>query len=273
MVSLSEHEIIKIVGQHIRSYTCQLFIIKVGKKELPQPFGCSVLFEFNGHFYCFTNAHVSGDNGDHIFNISGSKKRIFMKGEQFFTRLPFSGNRNDDLLDIAVTQLTEDTVSNLKERGFKFLQIDQIETGYSPKKNDYLLFVGYPATKVKMNFEEKTISTEALFFLTHAHIGKFPSAEYTPKHHIAAPYSIGKLTNPKFPNRRGPKLNGMSGSGIWHLQKIDKTLQCHLIGIFSEYHKNESLLLGTKIDLFLQTIKQNFDSSVTNFSSLDRFRK
>ena len=62
-----------------------------------------------------------------------------------------------------------------------------------------------------------------------------------------------------------PQPHGISGSGLWLLiGDPESELYPILIGILSEYHENKAILISTKIDLFIDLLKQKFDSSIQN---------
>jgi hypothetical protein len=147
-----------------------------------------------------------------------------------------------------------------------FININDIKTGYKQSKTDRLLFVGYPASKTKIKvLEKKSIEKRPFFFLTYPMIVKSKKIGFRNDFHVIAKYSKNNtkhyLTHAQ---AKGPSPRGMSGSGIWLITETFSSLNAQLVGILSEYHNNRSLLVGPKIDLFIDLIKQVVDPTIPN---------
>jgi hypothetical protein len=259
------------LARHLTGFTCPLFKIKVGSTELPELFGNSILFEYNGSYYCFSNAHITGDQ-EKLFNIVGGKTKTYIGGEFLFSRIPSSGNRKDDNLDICVVKLSDRSAQGLLKKGYYFLPIDKVNVGNEEQPKERLLFVGYPASKIDKDYVNKNITIKPFLLLTHIYSRNVNLPSYTKEHHIFAPYSIGKVENLMKEVRRGPNPPGMSGCGLWLLKPDGDNFDYRLLGIFSEYHSNRSLLIGTRINLYIELIKQRFDSTIITRGSKIIFR-
>lgn len=259
---------VKEVGVLITKSTCQLLNNKVQKKEFPVPNGCSVLLEYNNNFYCISNAHVLADNNyGKTYFLEGQGITSNMGG-RIFTSNPESGEpRNKDIFDLAVVQLASETVEALKRSGKSFMSISDIKTGHKLSMSDTLFFVGYPASKTEIKVSEiKTVQRRPFFFLTHpVHLRRPKNVIHTTDFHVIAKYSKSKIKNfSTHVESVGPSPRGMSGSGIWLISEVNFEVKAELIGIFSEYHENRSILIGSKIDLFIDLIKQEIDSTIPN---------
>ena len=250
----------------IRS-TAQLFNTKPRTTEFPVPNGCCVLLKYNQKYYCLSNAHVLADRnlGETYFIFKGKTKSNV--GGQFFNSKPPEGQgRDKDLFDMAIVQLSQEIAYSLLGNGKVFLDIDMIRTGKILKPGDEIFFAGYPASKTKVKVTGgKVVSSRPFYFQTSVTHSKNVEETFDPRFHIIAKYSLGKLRT-LFDRmlQRGPHPQGMSGSGIWGIEQVGEDQVPYLIGIFSEYDQNRSLLIGTKIDLFIDLIRQTFDSSIPN---------
>lgn len=101
--------------------------------------------------------------------------------------------------------------------------------------------------------------------MTHPVIIKSKNFAFTNNFHVIAKYS--KNTTKNFlthSQSKGPSPRGMSGSGIWLITDRHTSVKAQLVGILSEYHNNRSLLIGSKIDLYIDLIKQVADPSIPN---------
>ena len=187
-------------------------------------------------------------------------------GQYHYTALPPTGARKDDPLDIAIVHLQAEVVEALHARGYQFLPFSDVLTGHTLSKDDHLLVAGYPGSQTKINSKEKTVIAKPLFLRTSPDMTDLTAKWFSPNFHFCAKYAINKIMDPrngKF--KRGPKPHGISGSGLW-LLKSSAPFQYKLvlIGIFSEYIDNRSVLISTKIDLFIDIIRQTVDCTVVN---------
>jgi hypothetical protein len=253
------------VARLIARSTCQLFNFKIGTAEFPDPNGCSILFQFNGKYFCISNAHVLADNNlGKTFFLLGSGKTSNLGGHFLNTSLPTSGNRQDDTIDIAIIYLEKETIEALLKRGYQFLNIDEIKTGYNSIESDSVLVIGYPASQTKIDVKNKNVISKPFFLSANPFTKNLYKIKYPRDFHIIVSYPRKKIKHPILGVKRGPYPRGMSGCGFWHLEKKEGKYYAYLVGILSEYHQNRSLLIGTKIDIFIDTIKQLIDSKIPN---------
>lgn len=258
-------EIIKLAEFALRA-TCQLYQTKNGNSNFPIANGCAVLFEYNSNHYCFSNAHVLADKqlGKTFFLSNNSA--VTIGGQIFYTRLPSSNRREDDTFDIALVKLKSDVVEYLKQGGYHFLKLDQILTGLKLLNNEVLLITGYPASKTKIDFRTNRLKFNPLIARTIPFSKDLKNENFLKDFHHIVEYPISSFKETSTAERmRAPKPHGLSGSGLWLLAKNSPShVQLFLIGILSEYHENRAILVSTKIDLFIDLIRQKFDSTIQN---------
>lgn len=270
---MSEHNSLVQIARKIAKSTCQLYLYREDRISVPRPHGCCVLIKFNNKFYCVSNAHVLGDKfmGKAFVltsknHLNGKSKTTTIGGQYYFTKLPSSGKREDDTIDMAVVQLTSDCTNDLIERGYLFIEASNIETDYSPVKENKLLIAGYPGTSTKVNTYLRNIIAKPFYLLTAPYFGDLKHLGFTKEFHTTAKYSKGKIFNPKSGEiKKGPLPHGISGSGLWHISKDENGNQKpFLVGILSTYIQNRSIVISTKIELFVDLIKQRFDATIIN---------
>ena len=243
------------------------FYFKPTGGEIPQLNGCGLFFHFNERHYCFSNAHVLIDQEPRkSFILYPDGTVISIGGNSRFTQLPLSASRNDDKADIYVIELSIQTVFELKQRGQLFLNINSIITGHTLKESDRLFVIGFPANKVKAKTNEKVVIAEPLLFRTIPRLISDLKFRYSQDLHFLADYPRNTLVERNSGlNWKGPKPHGISGSGLWLIRDLGNfNYKLFLIGIFSEYDENRAILASTKIDLYIDMIRQFFDSTIPN---------
>lgn len=76
----------------------------------------------------------------------------------------------NDKADIAVCKLTEESVSDLKQK-YDFLGFENIELDHEISFKSNYIIVGYPITKTKKNTKKRTIKSTPLKLSTKAYFG------------------------------------------------------------------------------------------------------
>ncbi|WP_305951944.1 hypothetical protein [Emticicia oligotrophica] len=192
----------------------------------------------------------------------GDGHTLTIGGEYVYTKPPLNGNIRDDKFDIVVVKIDDSVVNELKNIGYNFLEIDNVSTIYNPKETDDVLVVGFPGSQLKLDSSAKKVTAKPFIFKTKLLPKKSYQTPFTENTHIFAKYSINKVVDVKTGRvKRGPKPHGLSGSGLWLLQKHNEfEYKFHLISILFEYDDTKAMLLSTKINLFIEVLKQKFDS-------------
>ena len=186
-------------------------------------------------------------------------------GGEVFSSSPLSSDfPNDDSLDIAIVKFNPTVYKHLLENGNVFLTLNNLRTIPSLTEADVLLIAGYTASKTKIDIKKKGLVFRPLLLQTAPFIKKLKSKAFNQGFHHIAKFPIKSLIDIRNGRKiRAPKPHGISGSGLW-LYPIadDQNFEPILIGILSEYHENEAVLVATKIDLFLDLLRQRFVGSL-----------
>jgi hypothetical protein len=246
--------------------TCQLLQIKSSTKELPVALGCGVLLHYNSSCYLLTNAHVSDVivNGN-TFVLSQSHEKMTLGGQYYYTSIPCGGKRSDDTFDISVAKLDVEVVVKLIDRGHEFIDISDINTYQYSSVQDVFLLAGFPASKTSTDTMRKLVKSNPFFCRTVPYKGDLRKVNLDPIFHIAVSYPIQKFRDTITAKvQRVPNPHGMSGSGLWKLEKKDSEYRVNLVGILSEYFENKAAIVSTRIDLFIDLIRQKFDNAIPN---------
>ena len=263
--STPDHLIITSLARTIAKSTCKLYIHRKDKISVPQSLGTSLLLEFNGNHYCISNAHVLIDEDfGKAFVINKAAKSMTIGGHFFSTRMPENGKREDDTFDLSIVKFPDDAVKWLKDSGYLFIGMDKINSGFTPSKDDLMLMVGYPASTTKTIIRERKIITQPFYYVTNLSQNGVTGFNFSDDHHIIVNYQRKRITNPITKKiQTGPLPYGMSGGGLWQLQKNnDGDWAAYLVGVMFEYLKKHSAIVSTKIGVALEIIKHKLDPTI-----------
>lgn len=262
-----DHAIITSLARTIAKSTCKLYIHRKDKITVPQSLGTSLLIEFNGNHYCISNAHVLIDEDfGKAFVINKVAKSMTIGGHFFSTRMPESGKREDDTFDLSIVKFPDDAVKWLKDSGYLFIGFDKINIGFTPSKDDFMLVVGYPASRTKTIISERKIITRPFYYVTTLYQKNVTGLNFSDDHHIIVKYQRKRIANPSTNKiQTGPLPYGMSGGGLWQLQKNNNgEWEAFLVGVMFEYLKKQSAIVSTKIEIALEIIKHKLDPTIPN---------
>lgn len=230
--------------------------------------GCIVLFQHNDVYYGISNAHVLADLHLHTtFFVLQDKSTITVGGELFYSDPLFSDRRQDDYLDMAIVKLNDNVTGFLKANGHVFLCLDQLISGLRLRQGNVVLLAGYPASKTMIDHKRRAIRVEPLMATTIPYLRNFKLAHFKQGFHHLIEFPIRSFKEVSSGQRmRAANLEGISGSGLWLLIGEDgrPLPDPRLIGIVSEYHENSAVIIATKIDLYVNVIRQRFDPTLPN---------
>lgn len=219
--STPDYPIITSLARTIAKSTCKLYIHRKDTISVPQSLGTSLLFEFNGNYYCISNAHVLIDEDfGMVFIINKTAKSMTIGGHFFSTRMPENGKRDGDTFDLSIVKFPDDSVKWLKDSGYLFISIDKINSGFTPSKDDSMLMVGYPASTTKTIISKRAIITSPFYYVTNVFQNNLVDFNFSNDHHIIVNYRRKRISNPITKQiQMGPLPYGMSGGGLWQFQR------------------------------------------------------
>lgn len=261
-----DRETIRELAEHVCKYTIQIF--RTNSEEGTVAHGCGILFQFQENYFLLTAGHnYKGENINEL-KIRVDEQLLAISGE---TLLSKSNDSNvDDKIDIAITKLDDDLSKSLLKSNSKFALISDISLGpqqkISGEKNsndsDYYFILGYPGGKTKLKYgSNKDWSVQVFFangYLYNTNIIKLKDKGYDNHLFINRLQKIPDIISGQ--KTHVPKLNGMSGSGLWDIKGYDlkaKALKCKLVGIFIE--ENLNVRIYTKIDFAIEMIRHRYN--------------
>jgi hypothetical protein len=258
---LRKLERLTISAEKILKSTIQFFNDNAKPKN--HTAGSGVLFEINDKFFIFTAAHVFTENHKEIYVIA-NKEPISLGGMLYTTPLPISGVRKEDKVDVVIIEIYKSIAKKLKI-DYHFIHLSDLELGHYVDINTNYILAGYPITKTKKLWGvNDTLKSEPFVANLDTFI-RFNYEKYNFKvnTHIAIEYSNNLISqknrNPHF----GPKLEGVSGSGLWHFQMTqgENLIEPKLIGIIIEQIKEtgNKAIIATRIDHPIKFLNKQFD--------------
>jgi hypothetical protein len=239
--------------------TCQLFLIDGRYKE---PHGCAVLFASNSKYYCLSNSHVLNNAlFPKVYVLMNNNEPLQLDGALMFSEPTFGKSIGDDTFDIGIMELTEQVKDLLISLGYTFLELNKIETLVTLLRNNITMIAGFPANKTTFDSNTNFLKFKPLVVRTIPITKDYSELGFPKAYHHIVDFPRKKFRETSTEKRMtAAKPHGMSGSGLWVLLgESELNYQPFLIGILSEYHKNKSVIVSTKIDLYLSIIKQLFD--------------
>ncbi|TGL75983.1 hypothetical protein [Leptospira yasudae] len=275
LINLKEHirDTIHLAGRSVDKSIIPIFDIQ---NEKAVHFGSGILLELSNRKFIISASHVLIDDNPKIC-IPIKRKIVNINGEIRGTRLPKSNDRTDDRIDIAFMELDKESAAEI-ENEYIFLRSSDLGLSLDINTPNVFFIYGYPCTKVKKREDIKEIKAQPfLYFDTNKNITalEFQKTGTNPDFHVLIRYEKKTLQTLDGIRQVGPKLNGMSGCGLWcvpsFLTDPNNYVNRVLAGILIEYFaKDMKILVSTRIDLVIEAMRQTLalDVSLTKFVNL-----
>jgi hypothetical protein len=235
---------------------CPLYTLD--RRGNPFLIGSGVPFEASNRRFLLTAAHVLKglDDGNLITTGRASLVRFPFGSSSF----GYSPGRSIDV-DLAILTLPEEAGRELAHR-FQFGR--EVETGTVTAYDKLTLYclVGYPHSKNKpmpRNFE--TITARPTFFLLRefARLDHLHGDGKRDAVHFGLSLPAKQVIRFDRSRMNIPRLQGMSGGGIWRIQldqHTGKVSRPELVGIGIEYHQQRQTIVATRVECALTLIAE-----------------
>jgi hypothetical protein len=224
-------------------------------QRYPGTLGSCVLVRLDSTCYAFTAAHVLRDAGSAPlwFPPEG-------RGEMFL-RLPRSTSLtllvDRDSLDVGVLMIPTSTLGAFEQR--VFLTGSEIDEDSRPDETEVASFyfvLGYSGSRTQMKVSPDTGRINQKSFQLHTSI--VSNAEYSqqnlkPSEHLLLDFDHKEIAI-KGHRVDPPKLQGVSGGGVFHLSRV--TQKGPLVAIATENRRSSRLIVGTRIIHFIDTARE-----------------
>jgi hypothetical protein len=218
--------------------------------------GSCVLLRLDSEFFAFTAAHVVRD-ADSALLLAPSEGRggKLLPLPPCTAHLNFSGGDKD--LDIGVLVLARDRLGAFRQHVFlASTEIDQDDQPDDQGLASFYFVLGYSAsrTQVKVSKAMRHIHQQSFHCSTYpVEAAEYLQEETSQADHILLDFDhkeivIGeKRVNP-------PRLQGVSGGGIFHVSR--ETKQGPLVAIATQNRRSSRLIVGTRVKHFLAMVRE-----------------
>lgn len=259
-----KNKLVRATANSILRSTIQFY--SDSEKGDPEADASGLLVALDNRYFMVTAAHVIAEDYDSIYVILPDKE-LQLGGNLHFTPLPKSGKRKDDKIDLAVMELDDEVVVELLA-SFRFLTLDNIGISHKVAPLQYYLSVGYPVTMTKKRWGRNELRAVPFPYQTELNksfnYGRFG---FKSASHLAVEFD-GEVRSESNPNLHlAPKLNGISGSGLWYLKDFatpSMVANMQLVGVVIEQVNEypDKAIIATRIDLGTEFIRQHFDVNI-----------
>ncbi|MBI3414577.1 MAG: hypothetical protein HY043_04530 [Verrucomicrobia bacterium] len=228
-------------------------------RSKPEVIGSAVLIRIVNRPFLLTAAHVTDYECEGALLIPGKHGFMQITGDFAAMRLPPSGRRADDKLDVAYFGLDDDCASNLHSDRAALERSDVLLEAEPVRRTAYTL-AGYPWRKA-----QTVVGRIEADFCTlsgvEAKKSEYEAMGLSRSMHIAVRFHRRRTFHDR--KRRvmtAPLPHGMSGGGVyvWNEEAMKKwPIRLPLVGIANEYIPERSLLIATRLHVYISCIFHN----------------
>jgi hypothetical protein len=244
----------RLLAERLQESVVPLFI--VGSDGQPHRIGSCVLVRLGSDLFAFSAAHVIREAASaRLFAPSEGKGGKLLPLPPCTAHLNSSGSRND--LDVGVFVLPARQLGPFQQRVFLAgTEIDQNDRSDDQGLASFYFVLGYSASRTQMKVfrAERHIHQQSFRCSTNP----VDAAEYVQEGISQADHVLlnfdhkeiviaGKRVNP-------PKLQGVSGGGIFHISR--QTSEGPLVAIATQNRRSSRLIVGTRIKHFLAMARE-----------------
>lgn len=192
--------------------TVQIFERKDGR---PEALGSGVFFEYEGHHFLLTASHVTYTDKEIYINYEEDLNTI----GGIWLNSHVSHDYVFDKYDLGILQIDTSFVSHLKEYYFLTIHDIDVDHYFKKKHNNIYLAVGFPVRKTYRT-GRKIKGEPFIYWSKQSPKEKYENLQISPINHLLLEYNIGKVFNKNGRRQFGPRPNGASGCGVWHIEEI-----------------------------------------------------
>ncbi len=251
--SARESEKRQLLAERLQESVVPLFI---GHRNGPRRIGSCVLVRLDSDLFAFSAAHVIREAASaRLFAPSEGSGGKLLPLPSCKAHLNFSGSHDD--LDVGVLTLPPRQLGPFQQRVFLTrTEIDENDRPDDQELDSSYFVLGYSAsrTQVKVSRAERHIHQRSF----HCSTNPVAAVEYLQEGMSQADHVLldfdhkeivigGRRFNP-------PKLQGVSGGGIFHISR--KTKQGPLVAIATQNRRDSRLIVGTRIKHFLAMVRE-----------------
>lgn len=242
------------------------FIVPIFTDEdgAPVSVGTGFLLDTEFGHALVTAAHVLDgfyDGRTYYFYAAPALKRE-IAGEALFSKLPASGNRLQDLIDVAIVLLVGEPESLPPYAvGKMSLPLSRVAVQETPRQGKRYAFLGFPASKADVNRVKRDVSSSSYAYLARsAQPDEYKQIGLEETFHIVLPLhkrSVFTLEGDKF---NFPALQGMSGSPLWELRASAEGGHRVVGFMIRDLHKRDHVVVAADMYFVLRILADHFQA-------------
>ncbi|WP_155806675.1 trypsin-like serine protease [Mariprofundus ferrooxydans] len=252
----------ELAKQFLKSVRSIYGSTKYGK---PSHIGSGVLISYGSNKILLTAAHVMDHNELTTLYISGERSLVSLTGHCSLTVAP-NGNRRMDKLDFALLLLSDETIQKMGQ--VEYLDEHQFQVTDLPPNERCCLALGFPNSRNKRcNNTNMKVKQEPFVYTSVLKTDDFlyRSLSANPAYHYLLDYCSNHSKDEENNTVNSVSPKGVSGGGLFLIEGMANpesykpNAKCNgkLLGILIEYHKNEKVLLFTKLSVVLKYLQEN----------------
>lgn len=230
--------------------------------DVPVSMGTGFLLNTGEDHVLVTAAHVLDGltSLPHYFYVEQKVKRA-LNPPVLLSKLPPSGDRGDDLVDVGVVFLGDEWLPPYRAIG-RDAMLPNLLTPYAmPRAGKKFAFVGYPSTKGKANRAALDIRSASYAYLS----GPAAPETYTklgldPQFHIVLPFSKRGVVDLNGKSFNFPKPNGISGAPLWELQKPEAGGR-KVVGVMIEHRRQPGVFIAADIAAVILMVHDYYEAN------------
>jgi hypothetical protein len=254
-----QDENLMYVAKKISTFT-PLLCYKEQNRMVPVSSG--LFLKFRKNRFLVTAAHTHKQYSDKGLGIF-FKKTFVTIGSSYVLSSP--EDTEGDRIDICAYNLSDEFLVLIGDN-FSFFDLESINTDFVNDPKDLMLIFGHPLTRIAFNERTKKVTSAPFIFRTDS-----VSEESIHKKLCVKKFSHQLLFYDKSRIRKlgsdsraqGPKPNGLSGCGVWHLSEIivpdPESIHFRPTGILIEYFEEHKAFVITRLNVISEILRNKFN--------------
>jgi hypothetical protein len=169
-----------------------------------------------------------------------------------------------DRIDLCVYTLSKEFLFEVGDH-FLFYDLGTIEIDSVNNPKDMMLVFGHPLTRIEFNERTRKVTASPFIFMTDGVTQQQTYDKLDVKafsHHLVY-YDKSRIRKLGSNGRaQGPKPNGLSGCGVWHLSEAivhdPELIQFRPIGILIEYFEEHKVFVVNRLNVITEILRDHF---------------
>jgi Trypsin-like peptidase domain len=250
--------------EHLLRHVVPLFTST--SRNVPEMVGTGFFVHSRGLDYLVSAAHVLDmlATGRPLYFYSDFNVVRHLHGKIIRTKVPASGTRGADRLDIGAVQLTAPGLPPYPSVDKLAVSVDDLYPRALPRDGKLYLVTGFPASRSRRNSQSRTMGSTAVMFQSiSAETERYAALGTNPNDSIVLKFDVKNSALPNGRVQSAPNPAGMSGSPVWLVaDSFNPTVfdVTPLVGVAIEHHKVQRAIVVTDIRYVLLAIWSQEDA-------------